>query len=118
MKTDMDLYFRFLGSLAAGLFGVSVVLKVLLDGIFNEWDAVADAEDLLRNGLRLKQSGHRRTEDVMIDAENAKSLPMSTRMYEQKRQELEKMSEIETRLGKGPVQLTPILPPSTEIVPS
>ena len=109
----MELYFRFLGSLAAGLFGVSIVLKVLLDGIFNEWDVVADAQDYIQNGRHHKNSASIRAEDIMMEAENAKVVPMSTRMYEQKRQDLEKMSQVEQR-----VHLTPIAPPAPEIVAS
>lgn len=121
MKTGMDLYIRFMISLAAGLFGVSMVLKVLLDSLFNEWDAVADAGDLLKNGLRLRHHGHRRAEDVMLEAENAKVIPMSTRMYELKRQELQELSVIESRVNPhgSPVHLTPIMPSEpSEIVPS
>jgi hypothetical protein len=112
----MELYMRFLVSLAAGLLGVGMVLKVLLDGLFNEWDAVADMGDLFRNGLRLKQSSAGRAEDVMLELEKANAVVLTTSIYEQKRQELQELSAVETRLNRagGPVRLTPVAPPSAE----
>lgn len=118
MIIDMDLYFRFLVSLAAGLLGVGLVLKVLLDGIFNDWDAVADMGDLFRNGLRLKHAAGQRAEDVMLEAEKANAVVLTTSIYEQKRQELEELSAVEIRVNRpaAPVRLTPIVPPEKEPV--
>ena len=91
-------------TLAMGLVGVSMVLKTLLDGLFNEWDAVADAKYLMRNGLRLKHHSSIRAEDLMLDEEKARaSAPgLTTRVYEQKRHELEEIFAVEDRVSHAP----------------
>lgn len=66
----MRLYFRFLFSLACGLLGVGVVLKVLLDTLFNEWDPVSDASGRFRAYLSGKRHGQLiRPEDALLDDE-------------------------------------------------
>lgn len=42
-------YFRFMVCLGFGLFGMTLVLRILMDALFNDWDPMAD----LRRQLRL-----------------------------------------------------------------
>ncbi|MBI3550983.1 MAG: hypothetical protein HY077_00570 [Elusimicrobia bacterium] len=116
----MELYMRFMVTLACGLLGVGMVLKVLLDGLFHEWDAVADMGEFMRTGWHQKQAPTQRVEDVMLEIENARTPTLSTSIYEQKRRDLKELSAIESSMNrKGkPVVLTPIPPPSADIVPS
>ncbi len=113
----MELYIRFMVTLACGLLGMGMVLKVLLDGLFHEWDAVADLSEFARGGWHKRESGHQRAEDLMLEIEKARTPTITARTYEQKRKELRELSAIETRVIR-PVVLTPIPPPPADIVPS
>jgi len=113
----MELYIRFMATLACGLLGVGMVMKVLLDGLFHEWDAVADVGEFMRGGWHTRDSSSQRAEDVMLEIEKTRAATLTTSPYERKRKELAEISSVETRVGK-PIVLTPILPPSADIVPS
>jgi hypothetical protein len=112
----METYTNFMMTLAMGLFGMSIILKVLLDGIFNEWDAVADINHLMKNGLHLKQTSTQRAEDVMLELEKARMPTLTTKnnIYEQKRHMLEELSAVEDRVSQAPVVLTPIMPSASQ----
>jgi hypothetical protein len=114
----METYSNFMMTLAMGLFGMSLILKVLLDGIFNEWDAVADINDLMKNGLHLKHTSTQRAEDVMLELEKARAPSLSTNIYEQKRHMLAELSAVENRVSHAPVVLTPIMPASSQNLPN
>jgi hypothetical protein len=116
----MELYMRFMVTLACGLLGVGMVLKILLDGLFHEWDAVADMGDFMRTGWHARSSTAQRAEDVMLEIEKARTPTLSTSLYDQKRKDLKELSAIESRMNRPnkPIVLTPIPPPSADIVPS
>ena len=114
----MELYFRFMTMLAVGLLGVSAVLKVLLDSLFNEWDAVADAKDFVKGvGAQKKSLSAVRAEDFMLEIEKAKSPTVNPRLLEQRREELKELDAVEYRLklpNREPIVLPPLRPPSAE----
>ncbi len=115
----MELYMRFISSLAFGLIGVGLVLRVLLDGLFNEWDAfheIAEQASAVFSG-RAPAVDHIRAEDILLEAEkqNTYSLVSSgSRLADQKRQQIQELDEIETRLsqvqGLGALSEPAILP--------
>ncbi len=109
----MELYIRFVVTLALGLLGVVMVLKVMLDGVFNEWDAVADLGYFFRHGFQNRWVASERVEDVMLELEKSKTPTLTTSIYEKKRQQLEELSAIESRLSRSgkPIVLTPLPPP-------
>lgn len=117
----MQTYIRFMVDLAFGLAGVSLVLKVLLDGLFNDWDVVADVEATIKamsdsKGLAL--SGRR--EDVMLEIEKSRASTFSTRLIDIRREQLKEIDDVEHRLSlpNHPISLTPIPPPPIRQVPS
>ncbi|MBI4679218.1 MAG: hypothetical protein HY748_16710 [Elusimicrobia bacterium] len=76
----MELYGRFMVTLAFGLLGLGIVLQVLLDQVFNDWDVVADAHAGIKRLMRGGLLSHRRTEDVLLDIEDDKPKELSTRL--------------------------------------
>lgn len=76
----MELYGRFMVTLAFGLLGLGIVLQVLLDQVFNEWDVVADAQVGFRRLLKGGFHAHRRTEDILLDIEKDKPMELTTRL--------------------------------------
>ena len=115
----MELYIRFIGTLAFGLIGLGMVLKVLLEGLFNEWDAFND----IAGSISLACSGRGghvrgiRAEDILLEAEekNACSLnTWSTRLVDQKRRQIHELDAIEARVVRvhapGPITEPAILP--------
>ncbi len=112
----MELYVKFLASLAFGLVGVGMVLKILLEKLFSEWDAFAE----LGQRLRMLSEGRalapvERTEDVLLEIEKSKQSKISTRLVDLKREQLKELSVVEHRL-RLPRQA--ILTPSSSAVPS
>ena len=120
----MTLYIRFIMALGFGLLGLGVVLKVLLEQLFHDWDAFTDMGEgfkKLLEGKALALSTSGRTEDVMLEIEKAKASTYSTRLIDLKREQLREIDAVEHRLRRPhqPVVLEPIAPPPTpEIVPS
>ena len=107
----MEFYMRFISSLAFGLIGMGMVLKVLLDGLFNEWDAFHEiaGKIALVCSSRGPAVEHARIEDVLLEAEkqNTYSLVSSgTRLAEQKRQQMRGFDGTESRLSQGQASLT------------
>lgn len=95
----MGFYFRFLGSLAFGLFGLGMVLKIAMDHLFNDWDAFGAARAWFESLFKEKSAlRYERTEDVLMAAEKNKFQELSTRLTE-KRRELQKINEVEQRLN-------------------
>lgn len=67
------LYFRFLFCMAAGLFGVCVVLKTLMDVVFANWDVSTDVRRLLDDLARKQRY-------VMLDDEIKASYQLGSRL--------------------------------------
>lgn len=115
--TGMALYVKFMMTLAAGLFGLGMVMQIVIDELFVEWDAFAHFAEWAKAkwlGAGIKE--HRRAEDVMMELEKAKTTEASVRMIDRRREQLRELASVESRLRgpqqQGPIVLTPILPPA------
>jgi hypothetical protein len=100
---------RFMTSLTFGLIGIGLVMKVLLDRVFHEWDAVADGVALAKRVWRGRSmTTHLRAEDILMEAERSRSesKPASSRLIDQRREQLNAMREVEIRLN-APVSAAP-----------
>jgi hypothetical protein len=112
----MELYVRFISTLAFGLIGLGAVLKVLLETTFEEWDAFNDIAGRVALAYSGKggQVDNSRAEDILMEAEHRASPAMNTRMTEVRRREMNEMDEIETQLtqiqSESPSTVSDILP--------
>ncbi len=113
----MTLYTRFLITLAAGLSGLTLVLILLMDRLFLEWDMFADLsawwQGLSHHGYRIRQ---RRAED----AEDAVAQPETAGRYLKPEKHSAQVDPVPTVLHApgGPITLTPlprslVTPPQT-----
>ena len=78
---------------------------VVIDCLFNEWDAFGDIAHRLRNFLAGK--GHVqliRAEDILMELEQKGASTFSTRLIDQRRERLKELEAVEarTRLSEGP----------------
>ena len=95
-EADMDHYFRFIMMSALGLWGVVIVLKTLIEGLFNDWDAYADLRAVWKgNSVAKGILPVQRTEDFLLEIENAKAPTFNTRLTEK-------------RLAQSPVEAVPL----------
>ena len=98
----MELYVRFITTLAFGLIGMGAVLKVLLESLFNEWDAFND----IGSRISMACSGkgglveHIRAEDILLEAEKKSAFSGSTRIVDQRRRQIQELDEVETRMTR------------------
>jgi hypothetical protein len=96
------MYIRFVTTLAFGLIGVGMVLKVLLEGIFSEWDAFNDIAQ--RVSIFVSGKGglvtHVRAEDMLLEAEKKNSYSLGSRLVDQKRRQMQELNVIENRLSR------------------
>ncbi|UPT73086.1 MAG: hypothetical protein M0D55_14450 [Elusimicrobiota bacterium] len=69
--SSMELYVKFMFTLAVGLVGVGMVLKTLLETLLHEWDAVREAnlawDSLFR--ARHPYAESVRAEDILMELE-------------------------------------------------
>jgi hypothetical protein len=96
----MALYVRFMMSLAFGLVGIGLVMKVLLDKLFNEWDAFTDIgrhlEDFWK-GRKLVRLD--RPEDILAQRTvDLQPTELTTRRIDQRREQLRAWGEVEEKL--------------------
>lgn len=105
----MSLFARFLGTLAVGLSGMTVVLMILMDRLFCDWDMFAEGALLLEHisegrFLARPQSA----QDAELDAGRAEE----SGRYLKRQKELGEIDAVETRLRgpNGPIVLTPLPP--------
>ena len=112
----MELYVRFISTLAFGLIGLGAVMKVLLETIFEEWDAFNDISERLMVTCSGKGGhvDHVHAEDILLEAEKRNTPEMTTRVVDWRRRQMKELDEIETRLTKarpyGVVADTEIIP--------
>ena len=107
----MDLYIKFMSTLAVGLAGAGMVLKILLDELFIEWDAFSDLMGWFRSVSEHKGWLARleRAEDAMLAAEKRKTITVNTRMLDERREQLNQLSQVDKRLGaNAKITLTPL----------
>lgn len=96
----MALYIRFMASLAFGLLGLGLVLKVLLDQLFNDWDAVAAFKRFFRETfIGGRHVARTRAEDVLMEAENFRPRELSTRHIEKRREVIQELHDVEQQLN-------------------
>ncbi|MFA6317708.1 MAG: hypothetical protein WC943_09850 [Elusimicrobiota bacterium] len=100
----MELYGRFIVTLAFGLLGLGLVLQVLLDQVLGDWDVVADTREGVRRFMRGSLRAQRRTEDVLLDVDKSRPKELSTR--------LSTTSRLEPSAVIVKQELPPIPPPS------
>ncbi|MDD5628184.1 MAG: hypothetical protein PHU21_03905 [Elusimicrobia bacterium] len=99
----MELYVRFISTLAFGLIGLGAVMKVLLETIFEEWDAFNDISERVaascsgKNGL----VENVRAEDILLEAEKRNSPDFNTRLVDFRRRQFRELDAIETRLSEA-----------------
>lgn len=98
----MELYVKFMGSLAFGIAGVGLVLKVLLETLFNDWDAFTDLADRAQVYLKGKhQVELLRPEDILLEQEKRTGSQRKVSVLDARREQLRQLEEIETRLAKA-----------------
>lgn len=115
----MVLYVRFVISLAIGLLGLGLVLKIVMDQLLTDWDAAAAIREWWRGRAAAKDIRAERTEDVLLEIEKAKTTGVSMRLIDRRREQLNELASVEKRLQmphhSGPIVLTPIPPPSPAV---
>lgn len=122
----MTMYVRFMATLAFGLIGIGLVLKILLEEFFNDWDAFTDLGAWWRDVLAGKGLMHRaKPEDVLLEIEKAKTgVELTTRLsggrqrvLDKRREQLKEISLVEhrLRLPNQPVVLAPLSPPAEDL---
>lgn len=98
----MELYLKFMGMLAFGLAGVGLVLKVLLETLFNEWDAFSDVYARSQAYLEGRRHVHLiRPEDILLEADKNDEWGSSPRLVDVRREQLKQLDEIEARLVRA-----------------
>lgn len=104
----MELYIKFMGTLALGILGVGLVLKILLETLFNEWDAINDLHDRFQAWISGKhQVELLRPEDILLEAEKRGEPRNSSRLVDIRREQLRQLDEVDARLAKAR-QLAPV----------
>ena len=95
------MYVKFMFTLTVGLVGVGMVLKTLLETIFNEWDAVSEIRSGWHSLFRARPYADSvRAEDILIEIErdHAKRR-MPERSIDRRREALRDIREAEDRLS-------------------
>lgn len=114
MPEPMLMYVRFVTCLAAGLAGIGLVMKVVIETLFHDWDVVADLGALFRYYFEEGHTvRHERAEDKLLADERVRAEGgAEPSKLELKRQQLKELASVENRLKRpGPVHLTPLPPP-------
>ncbi len=108
---DHHVYIRFLISMAFGLVGISVVLKVLIDQLFSDWDVIADAKTVAKTIRRNRVfTGGIRAEDRLLDIENKRPRELSTKLVDQRREQLRQLDKVEnTLVSPSKAEAEPVL---------
>lgn len=97
----MALYMKFMVTLAFGLAGLAMVMKILMDRVFNDGDFLAEVGEYIK-GLKYRATVVRfgRTEDVLMEAERNKPRELTTRLLDQRRERLKELNEVENLLNR------------------
>ena len=86
--------------------GLGAVLKILLDTVFNEWDAFNDIfrrVTVLCSG-KVVHVRNIRAEDILLDAERKSVYSLATRgtrLTEQRRQQIKDLGAVEERVSRS-----------------
>lgn len=108
----MDLYLKFISTLAFGLIGVGLVLTVLFETIFHEWDAI---NDIVRRIKRIYSGRNRqveliRPEDILLETEKKNTPVLNTRLIDVRRRQINEMDAVEDRLSRVHPQSSRVFP--------
>ena len=97
----MALYVKFMLTLAFGLAGLGLVMKILMDRVFVEGNFFAEIGEFIRS-LTQRPTLVRldRAEDILMLAEDTKPRELTTRLIEQRRERLNELSEVETAVNR------------------
>ncbi len=103
----MTMYLKFVSTMALGMLGIGLLMKVLLDRLFVDWDAVEDLETYVKDTYRGRRMHHvHLTEDILMEKEKARPTELSTRMIDKRREALREMDAVESRMH-APVETVP-----------
>ncbi|MDD5656567.1 MAG: hypothetical protein PHF00_04860 [Elusimicrobia bacterium] len=97
---------KFISTLAFGLIGLGAVLKILLETLFNEWDAFNDVARRVAF-IFSGRTGHVsliRAEDILLESEkrNLRGPGVrATRQTEQRRLQIKEINAVEARLNRS-----------------
>lgn len=113
----MEHYIRFVISMAFGLMGIGVVLKIVIDRLLSDWDAVADFKTAVRT-IRTKRSlpGLGSHEDRLMQIEKQKPAELTTRRIDQRREQLRDLAKVEKQLSSVLPADTTVKSPAKETV--
>lgn len=100
----MHYYMRFIMTLSFGIAGLSLFMKVLLENVFHDWDAVSAFSGFVGGIVNGKpmEAQSLRAEDILMEAEKNRSGVGvgSSRLIDKRREQLNEINEVETRLNK------------------
>jgi hypothetical protein len=112
----MELYVRFISTLAFGLIGLGAVMKVLLETIFEDWDAFNDITGhvMLTCAGKAPRMESIQAEDLLLEAEQRGSSGVNTRVVDFRRRQIAELDAVESHLiqvrSGGPATESDILP--------
>ena len=96
----MELYVKFMFTLALGLVGVGMVLTTLFETVLADWDVVRDIRSGWHSLFRAPAYADSvRAEDILLEIENNYSQRrIPARQIDRRREELRDVREAESRL--------------------
>ena len=100
----MELYVKFMFTLTVGLVGVGLVMMILIETLFSEWDPVVDFHRWWRqHHYGRANAGSVRAEDILSELEARRSgnvVPQTpTRSLDRRREILRDMREADLRVS-------------------
>lgn len=101
--TGMELYVRFMFTLALGLAGLAFVLTTVLERLLHDWDPGRDLYRWWRYYIHSRHVHAVRAEDILLEAEALRrgryEPPAPATTLDRRREELRALSEAESRLA-------------------
>ncbi|HAM35520.1 MAG TPA: hypothetical protein DEB40_01805 [Elusimicrobia bacterium] len=115
----MELYVKFISTLAFGLVGLGAVLKVLLETLFNEWDAFHEIAQRIAIAWTGKGGlvEHVRAEDILLEAEKRNAGFIGTRLVDARRRQINEIGAVEARVSQSMRRSSSVITAS-DIMPS
>ena len=95
----MTFYVRFIFSLAVGLCGLGLVMTIVLDELFGDWNVGVAIHDWLSEFFARQSDIHRRHgADLRREIEKARTTAHNARLLQQRRERLRDLASVESRL--------------------
>ena len=85
--------------LAVGMTGLGLVLTIVIDELFGDWNAAVELRDAAR--AVVADWFHRRegrTEDWLLDLEKARETDPNVRLIDRRREQLRELASVEQRM--------------------